>query len=126
MKPLRILTLVALLLIVLVILACTSVSNAAAKPVAAVPHSQFGVIETEIAGPSSTAVTAEFTVPFENVPVCTDAIQPTTLSAPKVVEVEGEFDVVLMSVTANDVTFFVNNTYATTEGVVIHWHCIGQ
>lgn len=121
-----------LLLGLLLGVACSEARNAAAKGnTIPSPHHEYGTIESgDLDGPVSTAVTLEFDTPFEAVPVCTMAHQPSAVGA----MVEGEkeaappvaIQVVLMNVTVETVTFFVNNPNDAIESTVIHAHCIGQ
>lgn len=117
LKQLTIVTL-CLALALLVGLAC-SVQDAAAKPAPGLTlNQQFGVLTVNIGPKESMAVTAEFSQPFETAPVCTDGVQPSTVNP--------AIAVVLMTVEADSVTYFVDNPNENAESVAIHWHCIGQ
>lgn len=106
-------------LVALVLFACAYAQDAAAKPAPGLTlNQQFGVLTVNIGPKESTAVTAEFSQPFETAPVCTDGVQPSTVTP--------AIAVVLMSVEADSVTFFVDNPNENAESVAIHWHCIGN
>lgn len=121
-----------LLFVLLVGVACSGVQNAAANGnTVPSPHHEYGTIESgDLDGPVSTAVTLEFDTPFEDVPVCTMAHRPSAVGALWEDKPTGSppaaIQVVLMNVTIEDVTFFVNNPNDAIESTTIHAHCIGQ
>jgi hypothetical protein len=114
------------LILGLILFGCSAAATA--RQVETPPHNEWGVLETgAINGPGSTAVTATFSTPFEDVPVCTDAHRPNTVgSIQKTGGAAATLSVVLMNVTVEDVTFFVHNPNQFADSTIIHWHCIGQ
>ena len=102
---------------------------AAARPqVSTTPRIEYGVVDSGvIPGPGSTAVTGTFAAAFEESPVCTLAQRPGTVgTAQKTESAAATLIVVLMNVTVNDVTVFINNPNAFPDSTLIHWHYIGQ